>query len=262
MYGINNRDCYYYAFGILTDASVFLGFISVAAVSSPNSTLVIDCLYENREFAIQTVKTMMESRKVIKVLCGCCNDVFRLQKDFKCFAKAVVDVQDMFQIWKTMDFENCLRICRSTISKRLQNKDRFKTGGEQQYLRDLQAPGLDFLMEIFDEKITKNKIATVADYRVRPLPDDLVQYTASDSYYTLKVFYKLYSNVCIFNVFNSRDCSQKFVAIFNSRGCSFNWDYLIKSCLYLRRLALLDYLKQLPDVSASLSRQTNFQRIN
>jgi ribonuclease D len=181
-----------------------LGYIAVAALSSPLKTLIVDVLGADRKAILELLKEILESTKIIKIFHGGDNDWIRVKKDWRIFPRAVVDLQDLFVVWKVYDFANCSKSCEAAIIKHL--KDR-KPVDEQSILKifiDMLNPGLDFLMEVFGiTNDNKDKVATHADWRKRPIHEDLQNYVAKDSFYALYIFYKLMDMVR----FNTHECS-------------------------------------------------------
>ncbi|CAL8129943.1 unnamed protein product [Orchesella dallaii] len=174
------------------------GFICVASVSSPTATLVVDCLLGNREFAKDWMSKMLTGKRTLKVFCGCANDIFRLQKDWSCFPFGILDLQDLFVIWRRGNLVDCTELCKSTVQKRLLERGQpILESAVIRYLTSLDMPGLAFLMEVFfpTSPVSKNTIASYADWRKRPLHPGLVHYSAIDSYFTLRIFFALYEKV-------------------------------------------------------------------
>lgn len=177
-----------------------VGFISVASVSTPSTTLVVDCLNDNRKFAIKWMSKLLEGRRCLKVLHGCSNDIFRLRKDWQCFPNGVVDLQDLFVVWKNQSFSEALTVFWEPIKSRLlQKKSSVMDSEIQQYLRDLNTPGLGILVEgLFPgSPIDKAGVKSFADWRHRPIHSDLLDYSAKDSFYTLRVFHSFFEKVKI-----------------------------------------------------------------
>lgn len=181
----------------------------MAILSGPINTILIDCLNDHRHEQVTvkgTLKKLMESNNVIKVMCGCGNDIGRLKKDYNCFPIMVVDIQHMFSIWKTKSFEDCYQATRGVMQERAIEKR--KDASQQslrKYLNDYDAPGLDFLMKVFNCPNVKDKSVTCADWRKRPLSLIQRNYAAMDGHYTFHIFYKLYGKVsCLFNFFPAR----------------------------------------------------------
>lgn len=107
----------------------------------------------------------------------------------------------MFCVWRNQNPEDCFRVCLQPIRKRLVEKKKGSTDVAcRQQMNTINNPGLEFLMEVFflSDNVTKDKSATMADWRKRPLHPTLIQYSAIDSFYTLKVFWELYKRVRMF----------------------------------------------------------------
>lgn len=104
----------------------------------------------------------------------------------------------MFFVFKKLDFSNCYQMCLPAIKKRLIEKRKAVSEIScREHFQLLNKPGLEFLMDVFfsSENVGKDKVATFADWSVRPLVPELIRYSAVDSFFTLKVFYALYNRV-------------------------------------------------------------------
>lgn len=130
---------------------------------------------------------------------GSDNDLIRVLKDWECHPTAVVDCQDLFQVWKQINPTDCLQTCTGAIRRKLAS--RFTPTGTtevENWLWTTQNPGLEFLIDVFFPEAAptaKDKIVTYADWRLRPLPKQLMTYAAQDSFYTLCIFQKLVQKV-------------------------------------------------------------------
>lgn len=176
------------------------GFISVASVSSPTRTIVTDCLYDNREFAMSWLTKMLTGKRVLKILCGSDDAIFKLQKNWRCFGNGFVDLEDMFLVWKQNFPEECFNNCKNALILKLREKKRPATQEVcRNYFEQLKKPDLKFLINTFfiDEKLQKHPAAVYADWTNRPLHNDLIIYSGSDSFFILKIFYRLYSIVSV-----------------------------------------------------------------
>lgn len=92
----------------------FIGFLAVGSLASPETTLVFDCLTDRRKNSPtmrDIISNLMESEESLKVMCGCQNDILRLKKDYNCFPRLVLDIQDLFIIWRNADINNCFQTC-------------------------------------------------------------------------------------------------------------------------------------------------------
>ncbi|CAL8131055.1 unnamed protein product [Orchesella dallaii] len=172
------------------------GFICVASLSNQVKSCVVDVLNNNRNHGRKWVGQVLESKSILKVFCGCDNDLIRLKKDWGCFPIGVVDIQDLFYIWKERCFDDCFSRCKVIIHKELQRKLRKNDESAcRKYLLDLQKPGLSFLMEVFAPHSAslgvKSPEATFADWRKRPIHPDLIKYAALDSFACIQIFHKL-----------------------------------------------------------------------
>lgn len=179
---------------------ILIGFISVASLSCPSKTLVIDCLYESRQRAMEELRNILEASDTLKVFCGCSNDVFRLQKDWECFTRRAVDIQDMFAIWKEASFEDVLHQTSDACKTALKEKNKPNSDSDvRKYLATLNTPSLQFLKNAFlsEADSDKDDVVSLSDWRLRPLHADQIKYSALDSYYTLQIFHFLNAKVNI-----------------------------------------------------------------
>lgn len=172
----------------------------LGSVSSPYNTLVVDTLFNNRDYARSWMTKMLTGKRTLKVFLGVNNDVFRLRKEWNVFPYGVVDIHSMFLQWKESNIMDVYEQCLPTVKKQ-----RFSRGKDDTdvacklYLDQLCDPRLDFFVETLfaDEMIPKNPLASMADFRHRPVHKELVSHTAQKTFMTLKVFYDLYNRVCI-----------------------------------------------------------------
>lgn len=146
---------------------------------------------------------MCENPAILKVTCGGNNDLLRLRKDFHCFALLVIDIQDLFCIWRDSEFSSCFSVCQAALRNRTIQKQKNADVSSQALKLKLQqydAPALDFLISVFRFPADKKKCYTMSDWTQRPLTKEQIEYAGKDSYYTLAIFYELYILVSIFNV--------------------------------------------------------------
>lgn len=121
----------------------FLGFISITSLSTPESNLVIDGLYRGYHTKHQ-LKHLIESPDILKIFCGADNDIFRMQRNWQCYPVGLIDIQDMFVVFKETAFSKCLDMCRPAIKARLGEKSPKKVITDQDislWLHDLTKPG-------------------------------------------------------------------------------------------------------------------------
>lgn len=141
---------------------------------------------------------LLTGKRSLKVFIGMDNDVFRLRKDWATFHMGVVDVQAMFNVWKSLDFQSLIQVCTPAIRKKLIAAGKNSTDEAcRLYLQKCSNPGLQFFLEVFFslDGVLKDKTNTLADWRHRPIHPTLIKYAALDSYYALKIFWKIYSRV-------------------------------------------------------------------
>lgn len=158
-------------------------------------TYVIDCLYDARDKRVNRIKQLLEDPNYLKVFHGCSQDVLRLRKDWNCFPVACVDIQDMFCIWRNECPDEMLKTCLNPAIEHLHGRGKNITESQaKEFLFNNDAMPLEFFGRCFpfNSKIfNKNKIASVADFRTRPLHQDLINYSAMDATATLYFFYEL-----------------------------------------------------------------------
>ncbi len=157
-----------------------------------------DCLRDNRVFAANWLSKMLSGKRVLKVLCGSDNAIFNMQKNWSCFGNGFVDIDDMFAVWKQTFPEQCFLACRNALILKLREKMRPATQEScKNFFNSLKNPGLAFLTNVFflAEQIQIDPAAQYADWTHRPLHQDLVRFSASESFFILKIFYCLYEIV-------------------------------------------------------------------
>lgn len=170
--------------------------MAVGSVSTPESNYVVDLLYESRELAIKSFRQILEDPLIAKISCGCSNDLTRLRKDWGIFPIGIIDVQELFGVFKMDSPEACFRTCLPTITNKLKEPKNKHLSQKELFQRLTQQPGIEFLISVFFEDLPpmenpKDKKATVADWSIRPLDSFLQAYAAGDSHYALKLFYVL-----------------------------------------------------------------------
>lgn len=141
---------------------------------------------------------MLTGKRVLKVLCGSDNAVFNMQKNWSCFGNGFVDIDDMFVFWKNKFPEQCFLRCKNALILKIREKKRPATEEScKNYFSLLNSPGLAFLTNVFflAEQSQIDPAAKYADWTHRPLHSDLVQFSASESFFILKIFYSLYEIV-------------------------------------------------------------------
>jgi ribonuclease D len=136
----------------------YLGMICLIQISTYEWTYIFDCiaLYSLIQ---KYLGPIFESPDILKVVCDS-GDVTELQRDFHIFCQAVVDIQEVYYFLNPSKFQISLR---------------------------------DLVFTVYEKNI--DKVPQLADWRMRPLHDDLIQYAANDSMYVLKLWYELLPKV-------------------------------------------------------------------
>lgn len=178
--------------------NIFEGYIAIASIASFNNTFVIDCTKDEDQDLVtvaSVIKEMAESTDVLKIMCGCQNDVFRMRRDFECYPFLLVDVQDLFVEWKRSDIDDCFNVCYNVIkSIAVEKKRSTSTDALFQWFQEYNTPSLDFLMQALGIPDRKDKTLTMTDW-TKPLSERQLNYAAKDTFYLLEIFYRLYGVV-------------------------------------------------------------------
>jgi ribonuclease D len=185
---------------------IFTGFICLASASTKGYNYVIDAIGTTRNSVVAKFGEVLTDTKILKVACGMDNDILRLQKDWSCFPTNVVDIQDMFLVWKQSNYEDCQRMSQQAIKFHFKEKGKSPSDEElTSYFSSLRNPGLDFLTFIFYGKSAKkDHAATFADWRKRPLHDQLFKYATFDSFYTRRLYFLLAAKVTSMRLWTAR----------------------------------------------------------
>lgn len=171
----------------------FLGFICVTSLASKDETFVVESLYGNRKSAIINISNLLQNPEVVKVFCGADNDLSRVKKDWNAFPVTVLDLQDLFVAWKMYNYSDCFLSCAYAIKEKQQqstpNSRPMNDFEINEFLRNYDKPSLEFLVRtVLNQPLNKNKLATFADYRRRPLHPDLIEYSGLDARYAFDIF--------------------------------------------------------------------------
>lgn len=136
-------------------------------------------------------------------MCGFRGDSDRMKKDFQCFPLQIVDIQDMFTIWRKADPQKCFE--KSTDALKWQIKKNPKSKHViltkeimWDYLMKYDTPSLEFLLKVFNIQDLKDSASTNSDWRMRDLPFRMMIYAAKDSYYNLYIYKALMEKVKIY----------------------------------------------------------------
>eukprot|EP00871_Galdieria_phlegrea_P003872 jgi/Galph1/4486/GphlegSOOS_G3129.1 len=133
----------------------FQGFICLLQFSSREEDFIVDALKLRGRMKI--LASIFENENIIKVLHGANSDVKWLQRDFGLY---IVNMFDTAQAAKTLGFPSR---SLSYLLQRYCNIDNSKT----------------------------KKYYQLADWRIRPLPDDMLRYAREDTHYLLYIYDRL-----------------------------------------------------------------------
>src|SRR5689334_22901806 len=98
----------------------------------------------------------------------------------------VVDLQDLFVVWKQHQFDQAFNMCRETLRKNeLKKKRPTDPAALLMRFQEYDAPSLQFLLDVFYLDLEKNENLTTSDWRQRPLSYDQILYSAIDAFGTL-----------------------------------------------------------------------------
>lgn len=163
----------------------------MVSLASKERTYVIESLYQNRKSAIHNVTRLLQNTHLLKIFCGADNDSIRVKKDWNCFPVNVLDLQDLFVLWKLYNYSDCYQHCYQAIKEKLMlnNQEVNEEFQINEFLRNYTKPSLEFLINVFlDTRMKKNELCTLADYRKRPLHQDLINYSGQDSRCAVLIF--------------------------------------------------------------------------
>ncbi len=149
------------------DYRTFYGIVCLIQISSRNQDWIIDTLKLREE--LQNLNIVFTNPKIIKVLHGAFMDIIWLQRDFGIY---IVGLFDTYHATKYLQFPK---------------------------------HGLAYLLERFANFKTSKKYQ-LADWRIRPLPQSMIQYARSDTHFLLYIF-DILKNMLL----ESNDNNMKFV---------------------------------------------------
>ncbi|KXN88537.1 Exosome complex exonuclease rrp6 [Leucoagaricus sp. SymC.cos] len=127
----------------------YLGFLCLMQISIRSEDFIIDCIELRGE--MECLNEVFTDENIVKVFHGAESDVVWLQQDFGIY---VVNLFDTFHASKLLDFPR---------------------------------HGLANLLEMYCD-YTPDKRYQLADWRIRPLPDELLEYARADTHFLLFIY--------------------------------------------------------------------------
>ncbi|CAK5284338.1 unnamed protein product [Mycena citricolor] len=133
------------------DYRTYVGMVCLMQISTRTQDWIVDTLALRAELATGELNEVFTDPKIVKVLHGAESDVVWLQRDFNLY---LVNLFDTFHASKLLEFPR---------------------------------HGLANLLEMYCD-FTPDKRYQLADWRIRPLPDDMLQYARSDTHFLLFIY--------------------------------------------------------------------------
>ncbi|KZT28826.1 hypothetical protein NEOLEDRAFT_1057691 [Neolentinus lepideus HHB14362 ss-1] len=129
----------------------FAGFVCLMQISTRDEDFVVDCLVPEIREEMEALNEAFTDPQVVKVFHGAESDIVWLQQNFNIY---VVNLFDTFHASKVLDFPR---------------------------------HGLASLLEMYCD-FTPDKRYQLADWRIRPLPQEMLEYARSDTHYLLYIY--------------------------------------------------------------------------
>ncbi|KAJ6544046.1 hypothetical protein B0H19DRAFT_1169443 [Mycena capillaripes] len=129
----------------------FAGIVCLMQISTRSQDWIVDTLALRAELATGALNEVFTDPKIVKVLHGAESDIPWLQQDFNLY---IVNLFDTFHASKLLDFPR---------------------------------HGLANLLEMYCDFVP-DKRYQLADWRIRPLPEDMLQYARSDTHFLLFIY--------------------------------------------------------------------------
>ncbi|EPQ54765.1 hypothetical protein GLOTRDRAFT_77494 [Gloeophyllum trabeum ATCC 11539] len=129
----------------------FAGFVCLMQISTREEDFVVDCLEPSIREEMESLNEVFTDAQVVKVFHGAESDIIWLQQNFNVY---VVNLFDTFHASKVLDFPR---------------------------------HGLASLLEMYCDFIP-DKRYQLADWRIRPLPQEMLAYARSDTHYLLFIY--------------------------------------------------------------------------
>ncbi|KAJ3342683.1 exosome nuclease subunit [Entophlyctis luteolus] len=138
------------------DYRSFQGFTCLIQLSTRTHDFVIDALTLRAH--LHRLNAVLSNPKVLKVLHGAESDVIWLQRDFACY---IVGLFDTYHASKVLE---------------------------------LEAHGLAFLLKNYCG-VETNKKYQLADWRIRPIPKEMMKYARMDTHYLLYIYDRMRNDI-------------------------------------------------------------------
>ncbi|KAF8510838.1 ribonuclease H-like domain-containing protein [Gautieria morchelliformis] len=129
----------------------FAGFVCLMQISTRTQDWIVDCLDPEIREKLECLNEIFADPAIVKVFHGAESDIVWLQQDFNLY---VVNLFDTYHATKVLDFPK---------------------------------HSLAALLEMFCD-FTPDKRYQLADWRIRPLPDEMLVYARSDTHFLLYIY--------------------------------------------------------------------------
>jgi ribonuclease D len=136
----------------------YLGMTCLIQVCTYESVFIFDCL-SLFDVIEKHLGPLFSNQEIIKLVLDA-GDVTELQRDFGIFCQSVIDIQELYHVL---------------------NPNKYQIGMK------------DLVLEYFGDVI--DKMPQLADWRVRPLCQELIDYAANDVVYLIRIWYLLLPKV-------------------------------------------------------------------
>ncbi|KAF8582891.1 hypothetical protein K439DRAFT_1634914 [Ramaria rubella] len=129
----------------------FAGFVCLMQISTRTQDWIVDCLEPEIRVELEALNEVFANPNIVKVFHGAESDIVWLQQNFNLY---VVNLFDTYHATKVLDFPK---------------------------------HSLAALLEMFCD-FTPDKRYQLADWRIRPLPDEMLLYARSDTHFLLYIY--------------------------------------------------------------------------
>ncbi|KAJ8101545.1 ribonuclease H-like domain-containing protein [Lipomyces tetrasporus] len=164
------------------DNRSYIGFVCLLQISTRSQDYLVDTLVLRSE--LQVLNDVLTNPKIIKVFHGANSDIIWLQRDFGLYVVALFDTYHAAKVL------------------------------------NLEGKSLGYLLDIFCS-FKASKEYQLADWRIRPLPQEMLNYARSDTHFLLNIYDQLRNKLLASGadklesvLANSRkECKQRYVRV-------------------------------------------------
>jgi len=150
------------------DYRTYAGFLCLMQISTREEDWVIDVLLLRDELSV--LNEVFTNPEIVKVFHGAESDIVWLQQDFNLY---IVNLFDTYHASKVLG--KCSGSYQCELSSHTTS------------VLDFPRHGLAHLLEMYCDFIPDKKYQ-LADWRIRPLPTDMLSYARSDTHYLLFIY--------------------------------------------------------------------------